>query len=328
MSEEEKVVVASEESKPEVETTVTSEPQTMDEVMRDPDAPVITMKKLLEAGAHFGHQTRRWNPKMKKYIYGARNGVYIIDLAQTVTYIETAYKAMKEIVDNGGKVLFVGTKKQCQEAVQAEALRSGSFYITNRWLGGTLTNFKTIQNRIRFLKELDRREEEGELDLLPKVEAAALRREREKLTFSYDEKSIYKVSKKFNINSEIVKTYLEKIKYIEDKEYRSEKLKKLLSIKKYLEEENLLIKDEIFIESLNSKEIVIYNYKFLNKFEQKIIEKLKNKTSVKFINEETNDYIHVIYKFNTLEEEITYVVNEICKLILNGISINNIKRLY
>lgn len=182
MSEEEKVVVASEESKPEVETTVTSEPQTMDEVMRDPDAPVITMKKLLEAGAHFGHQTRRWNPKMKKYIYGARNGVYIIDLAQTVTYIETAYKAMKEIVDNGGKVLFVGTKKQCQEAVQAEALRSGSFYITNRWLGGTLTNFKTIQNRIRFLKELDRREEEGELDLLPKVEAAALRREREKLT--------------------------------------------------------------------------------------------------------------------------------------------------
>ena len=147
----------------------------------------------------------------------------------------------------------------------------------------------------------------------------------EKLTFSYDEKSIYKVSKKFNINSEIVKTYLEKIKYIEDKEYRSEKLKKLLSIKKYLEEENLLIKDEIFIESLNSKEIVIYNYKFLNKFEQKIIEKLKNKTSVKFINEETNDYIHVIYKFNTLEEEITYVVNEICKLILNGISINNIK---
>lgn len=181
MSEEEKVEVAVE-SKPEVETTVTNEPQTMDEVMRDPDAPVITMKKLLEAGAHFGHQTRRWNPKMKKYIYGARNGVYIIDLAQTVTYIETAYKALKEIVDNGGKVLFVGTKKQCQEAVQAEALRSGSFYITNRWLGGTLTNFKTIQNRIRFLKELDRREEEGELDLLPKVEAAQLRKEKEKLT--------------------------------------------------------------------------------------------------------------------------------------------------
>lgn len=155
---------------------------TMEAVMHDPDAPVITMKKLLEAGAHFGHQTRRWNPKMKKYIYGARNGVYIIDLAQTVELVATAYKAMKEIVDNGGKVLFVGTKKQCQEAVQAEALRSGSFYITNRWLGGTLTNFKTIQGRIRFLKELERREAEGELDLLPKQEAAQLRKEKEKLS--------------------------------------------------------------------------------------------------------------------------------------------------
>lgn len=177
MSEETKNVVVEEEK---VETT--NEPQTMDEVMHDPNAPVITMKKLLEAGAHFGHQTRRWNPKMKKYIYGARNGVYIIDLAKTVSYIEAAYKALKEIVDNGGKVLFVGTKKQCQEAVEAEALRSGSFYITNRWLGGTLTNFRTIQSRIRFLKELERREEEGELDLLPKVEAAALRKEKEKLS--------------------------------------------------------------------------------------------------------------------------------------------------
>lgn len=172
MVEEEKVVVE--------ETATAANP--MEAVMHDPDAPVITMKKLLEAGAHFGHQTRRWNPKMKKYIYGARNGVYIIDLQQTVTLVCDAYKAMKEIVDNGGKVLFVGTKKQCQEAVQAEALRSGSFYITNRWLGGTLTNFKTIQSRIRFLKELERREEEGELDLLPKQEAALLRKEKEKLT--------------------------------------------------------------------------------------------------------------------------------------------------
>ena len=155
---------------------------TMDAVMHDPDAPVITMRKLLEAGAHFGHQTRRWNPKMKKYIYGARNGVYIIDLQQTVDAITVAYAKMKEIVDNGGKVLFVGTKKQCQEAVQQEALRSGSFYITNRWLGGTLTNFKTIQSRIRYLKELERREEEGELDLLSKVEAAQLRREKDKLS--------------------------------------------------------------------------------------------------------------------------------------------------
>ena len=173
MSEEEKVVA------PEVEAAPAP---TMEAVMHDPDAPVITMKKLLEAGSHFGHQTRRWNPKMKKYIYGARNGVYIIDLAQTVELIGVAYKAMKEIVDNGGKVLFVGTKKQCQDAVQAEALRSGSFYITNRWLGGTLTNFKTIQSRIRFLKELERREEEGELDLLPKQEAAQLRKEKEKLS--------------------------------------------------------------------------------------------------------------------------------------------------
>ena len=175
MSEEKKELVA--------EETPAAEPAAnpMEAVVHDPDAPVITMKKLLEAGAHFGHQTRRWNPKMKKYIYGARNGVYIIDLQKTVDLITEAYKAMKEIVDNGGKVLFVGTKKQCKEAVEAEALRSGSFYITNRWLGGTLTNFKTIQSRIRFLKELERREEEKELDLLPKVEAAQLRKEKEKL---------------------------------------------------------------------------------------------------------------------------------------------------
>ena len=173
MSEEKKEVVAEEATK--------EAAPTMEAVMHDPDAPVITMKKLLEAGAHFGHQTRRWNPKMKKYIYGARNGVYIIDLQKTVDLITASYAAMKEIVAAGGKVLFVGTKKQCKEAVEAEALRSGSFYITNRWLGGTLTNFKTIQSRIRFLKELERREEEGELDLLPKVEAAQLRKEKEKL---------------------------------------------------------------------------------------------------------------------------------------------------
>ena len=173
-----------EEKKEEVVQATATEPAvpSMDAVMHDPDAPVITMRKLLEAGSHFGHQTRRWNPKMKKYIYGARNGVYIIDLAKTVDCISLAYGKMKEIVDNGGKVLFVGTKEQCRETVEQEALRSGSFYITNRWLGGTLTNFKTIQGRIRFLKELDRREEEGELDLLPKTEAAALRKEREKLT--------------------------------------------------------------------------------------------------------------------------------------------------
>ena len=172
MSEEEKVV------NPEVNEPAANP---MEAVVHDPDAPVITMKKLLEAGAHFGHQTRRWNPKMKKYIYGARNSVYIIDLQKTVDLIVAAYAAMKEIVEKGGKVLFVGTKKQCKEAVEAEALRSGSFYITNRWLGGTLTNFRTIQGRIKFLKELERRDEEGELDLLPKVEAAQLKKEKEKL---------------------------------------------------------------------------------------------------------------------------------------------------
>ena len=174
MSEEEKVVA------PEVNEAPAA--PSMEAVMHDPDAPVITMKKLLEAGSHFGHQTRRWNPKMKKYIYGARNGVYIIDLAKTMASIDEAYKVLKDIVDKGGKVLFVGTKKQCQEAVQAEALRSGSFYITNRWLGGTLTNFKTIQGRIRFLKELERRETEGELELLPKKEATDLRKQKEKLS--------------------------------------------------------------------------------------------------------------------------------------------------
>jgi len=176
---EEKVVAVEEEA------TKAAEPS-MEAVMHDPDAPVVSMKRLLEAGSHFGHQTRRWNPKMKKYIYGARNGVYIIDLAQTVDCLNKAYKALKEIVDNNGKVLFVGTKKQCQEAVQAEALRSGSFYITNRWLGGLLTNFRTIQSRIRFLKEIERRELEGELDLLPKQEAALLRKEKEKLSKNLD----------------------------------------------------------------------------------------------------------------------------------------------
>lgn len=182
MSEEQKVAEVAAEEVKDAPVEAQAAPVSMEAVMHDPDAPVITMKKLLEAGSHFGHQTRRWNPKMKKYIYGARNGVYIIDLAKTVDKIGEAYKAMKEIVDNGGKILFVGTKKQCQEAVQAEALRSGSFYMTNHWLGGTLTNFKTIQGRIRYLKELERREEEGELDLLPKKEAAELRKQKEKLS--------------------------------------------------------------------------------------------------------------------------------------------------
>ena len=158
--------------------------ETMEEVVTE-NAPVITMKKLLEAGVHFGHQTRRWNPAMKKYIYTARNGIYIIDLQKTVTCIETAYAALKNIVDNGGKVLFVGTKKQCQDIVKEEALRSGSFYAVERWLGGTLTNFRTIQKRIKRLKDIEKMEEEGTLDAsYTKKEAAIIRKEGEKLNVS------------------------------------------------------------------------------------------------------------------------------------------------
>ena len=121
----------------------------MSEVIADEKAPVITMRKLLEAGVHFGHQTRRWNPKMKKYIYTARNGIYIIDLEKSAAKIEEAYNALKKIVEDGGKVLFVGTKRTSQEIFREEALRSGSFYVTSRWLGGTMTNFKTIQKSIK-----------------------------------------------------------------------------------------------------------------------------------------------------------------------------------
>ena len=158
--------------------------ETMVQVVTE-NAPVITMKKLLEAGVHFGHQTRRWNPAMKKYIYTARNGIYIIDLQKTVTCIESAYTALKTIVDNGGKVLFVGTKKQCQDIVKEEALRSGSFYAVERWLGGTLTNFRTIQKRIKRLKDIEKMEEEGTLDAsYTKKEAAIIRKEGEKLNVS------------------------------------------------------------------------------------------------------------------------------------------------
>ena len=117
---------------------------------------VISMKKLLEVGVHFGHQTKRWNPKMAPYIFTSRNGIYIIDLQKSSKKIDEAYKAMNEIAEKGGKVLFVGTKKQAQEAVKEEAIRSGSFYVNSRWLGGTLTNFKTIQKRIRRLVELEK----------------------------------------------------------------------------------------------------------------------------------------------------------------------------
>ena len=142
---------------------------------------VVSMKELLESGVHFGHATRRWNPKMSRYIYTARNGIYIIDLQKTANEIEKAYTVLNEIVANGGKVLFVGTKKQAQEAVKEEATRCGHYYVDQRWLGGTLTNFKTIRRRIKRLKDLYKMEEDGTFNLLPKKEVAQLKHEREKL---------------------------------------------------------------------------------------------------------------------------------------------------
>ena len=142
---------------------------------------VVSMKELLESGVHFGHATRRWNPKMAKYIYTARNGIYIIDLQKTANEIEKAYQVLNGIVANGGKVLFVGTKKQAQEAVKEEAIRCGHYYVDQRWLGGTLTNFKTIRRRIKRLKDLYKMEEDGTFNLLPKKEVAQLKHEREKL---------------------------------------------------------------------------------------------------------------------------------------------------
>ena len=142
---------------------------------------VISMKQLLEAGVHFGHQTRRWNPKKAQYIFTERNGIYIIDLQKTVKKAEEAYKAMKEIAETGKPVLFVGTKKQAQEAIKEEAERCGMFYVNERWLGGMLTNHKTIQTRINKLRELERMENEGVFEVLPKKEVIKLRAEKEKL---------------------------------------------------------------------------------------------------------------------------------------------------
>ncbi len=142
---------------------------------------VLTMKQLLEAGVHFGHQTRRWNPKMKKYIFQERNGIYIIDLQKTVKMVDTAYNFIRDIAAQGGKVLFVGTKKQAQDAVKEEAERCGMFYVNQRWLGGTLTNFQTIKTRIQRLKDIEKMEEDGTFDVLPKKEVLLLKREKEKL---------------------------------------------------------------------------------------------------------------------------------------------------
>ena len=142
---------------------------------------VISMKQLLEAGVHFGHQTRRWNPKMAPYIYTERNGIYIIDLQKSVGMVDDAYKAVSDIAAEGGTILFVGTKKQAQDAIKTEAERCGMFYVNERWLGGMLTNFKTIQSRIERLKQIEKMSEDGTFDVLPKKEVIALKKEWEKL---------------------------------------------------------------------------------------------------------------------------------------------------
>ena len=142
---------------------------------------VISMKQLLEAGVHFGHQTRRWNPKMKKYIFTERNGIYIIDLQKTVKKVEEAYNFVRDLAADGGTMLFVGTKKQAQDSVKEEAARAGMYYVNQRWLGGTLTNFVTIQKRIARLKEIEKMEEDGTFEVLPKKEVIQLKKEQERL---------------------------------------------------------------------------------------------------------------------------------------------------
>ena len=149
--------------------------------MEEKEMNVISMKQLLEAGVHFGHQTRRWNPKMSEYIYTERNGIHIIDLQKSVGKVDEAYKAIFDVAAEGGTILFVGTKKQAQDAVKTEAERCGMYYVSERWLGGMLTNFKTIQGRINRLKDIERMSEDGTFDVLPKKEVIALKKEWEKL---------------------------------------------------------------------------------------------------------------------------------------------------
>lgn len=157
-------------------------PNAMEAIVHDPNAEIITLKKLLESGVHYGHQTRKWNPKMKQYIYCPRNGIYIIDLNKTKAAIEIAYNKLKDIVLDGGKILIIGTKDNSKDIIKEEAERSGSFYINNRWLGGILTNFKTIRTRIRKLKDLESAETDGEWDKLPKKEAILLKKLQIKLS--------------------------------------------------------------------------------------------------------------------------------------------------
>ena len=159
----------------------TQEPQQQSQAQAMAAAGGITMKQLLEAGVHFGHQTKRWNPKMKPYIFGARNGIYIIDLQKTVQMARAAFKFVADVTARGGSVLFVGTKKQAQDTIREESVRAGQFNVTSRWLGGTLTNFKTIKQGIDRLKALEKMAEDGTFERLPKKEVANLERERMKL---------------------------------------------------------------------------------------------------------------------------------------------------
>jgi len=142
---------------------------------------VVSMNLLLEAGVHFGHQTKRWNPKMKPYIFAAREDIYIIDLQKTAEKLEVAYEEVKTIAANGGTFLFVGTKKQASEVAKEEAIRSNSFYVTERWLGGTLTNFRTIRRRVKRLEEIEAMEKNGTFEVLPKKEVIGLKKEYDKL---------------------------------------------------------------------------------------------------------------------------------------------------
>ncbi len=146
-----------------------------------PDTPDKVMQQMLQAGVHFGHQAKRWNPKMKPYIHSQRNGIHVIDLDQTLGYLGDALEFVKQTTAGGGKILMVGTKKQAQEVIALEAARSNQYYINRRWLGGTLTNFTTIRGRLKLMKDIERQEERGDLELLPKQEAATLRSELERL---------------------------------------------------------------------------------------------------------------------------------------------------
>jgi small subunit ribosomal protein S2 len=156
-------------------------PEAIQQLEGDETLAYISMKQLLEAGVHFGHQTRRWNPKMREYIFTERNGIYIIDLQKTVRKVGEAYEFVRQTVSDGGRVLFVGTKKQAQDTIRDEAMRAGEFFVNQRWLGGTLTNFETIRKRESRLVELDEMEASGEFERLPKKEVSRLRNERERL---------------------------------------------------------------------------------------------------------------------------------------------------